>query len=118
MKEMNRREFVKAVTIGGTVLGLGGIMFHKPLEAIASGKYDIGQCKNVRIKCVSEVGWFDTKVLIGQRRINVNKWLENRHIRLNKFFLFVPYVKVVVSTTRDALYRFAGAGNQWFEWLV
>jgi len=68
MKEMNRREFVKAVTIGGTVLGLGGIMFHKPLEAIASGKYDIGQCKNVRIKCVSEVGWFDTKVLIGQMK--------------------------------------------------
>ena len=54
MKEMNRREFVKNIAIGGTVLGLGGIVFHKPLEALASGKYDIGQCKSVRIKCISE----------------------------------------------------------------
>jgi 7,8-dihydropterin-6-yl-methyl-4-(beta-D-ribofuranosyl)aminobenzene 5'-phosphate synthase len=41
-------------------------MVHKPLEALASGKYDIGQCKSVRVKCISELGWFDTKKLGGQ----------------------------------------------------
>ena len=66
MKEMNRRDFIKNVTIGGAVLGLGGAVFHKPMEAIASGKFDIGQCKSVRIKCLSEVGWYDTKKLGGQ----------------------------------------------------
>lgn len=65
MKEVNRRDFLKSVAIGGTVLGLGGIVFHKPLEALASGRYNIGQCKSVRIRCVSELGWFDNKTLIG-----------------------------------------------------
>ena len=64
MKEINRRDFMKTVTIGGAVLGLGSAIFHKPLEAIAIGKYDIGQCKSVKIKCVSETGWFDSKQLI------------------------------------------------------
>ena len=57
MKEMNRRDFIRNVAIGGAVLGLGNAVFHKPLKALASGKYDIGQCKSVRIKCVSELGW-------------------------------------------------------------
>lgn len=64
MKEIDRRDFIKAITIGGAILGLGGVIFHKPLEALASGKYDIGQCKSVKIKCVSELGWFDNKNLI------------------------------------------------------
>ena len=38
MKEMTRREFVKTASIGGAALGLGGIMFHKPLKAMASVK--------------------------------------------------------------------------------
>ena len=66
MSELNRREFIKSLAVGGAVLGLGGIMVHKPLEALASGKYDIGQCKSVRVKCISELGWFDTKKLGGQ----------------------------------------------------
>ena len=63
MKEIDRREFIKTVAIGGAVLGLGNAILHKPLEAIASGKYDIGQCKSVRIKCVSELGWHDGRKL-------------------------------------------------------
>ena len=50
MKEMNRRDFIKSVAIGGAVLGLGNAVFYNPLEALASGKYDIGQCKSVKIK--------------------------------------------------------------------
>jgi anaerobic selenocysteine-containing dehydrogenase len=64
MKEMNRRDFMKTVVIGGASLGLGSAILHKPLDALASGKYDIGQCKSVRVTCVSELGWYDTKVLI------------------------------------------------------
>ena len=58
MKEMDRREFMKHVAIGGAILGLGNVVLQKPLEALASGKYDIGQCKSVRIKCISEVSMF------------------------------------------------------------
>ena len=48
VSELNRREFIKSLAVGGAVLGLGGIMVHKPLEALASGKYDIGQCNIAR----------------------------------------------------------------------
>lgn len=36
MGEMTRREFVKNVAIGGAVLGLGGAILQKPLEAMLS----------------------------------------------------------------------------------
>jgi 7,8-dihydropterin-6-yl-methyl-4-(beta-D-ribofuranosyl)aminobenzene 5'-phosphate synthase len=78
MKEMNRREFMKTVVVGGAVLGLGNAVWHKPLEALASGQYDIGQCKSLRIKCVSELGWKDTKKLIGDMKAGggpkANQW--------------------------------------------
>ena len=78
MKEMNRREFIKNVAIGGAVLGLGNAVFHNPLEALASGKYDIGQCKSVKIKCVSELGWFDGQKLLSSIKagggIKSNQW--------------------------------------------
>lgn len=66
MKEIDRRDFMKQVAIGGAILGLSNAILYKPLEALASGKYAIGECKSVRIKCISEVGWYDTKKLGGQ----------------------------------------------------
>jgi 7,8-dihydropterin-6-yl-methyl-4-(beta-D-ribofuranosyl)aminobenzene 5'-phosphate synthase len=65
MKDISRRDFVRTVAIGGASLSLGSAVFHKPLEALASGKYDIGQCKSLKITCVSELGWYDTKNLLG-----------------------------------------------------
>jgi 7,8-dihydropterin-6-yl-methyl-4-(beta-D-ribofuranosyl)aminobenzene 5'-phosphate synthase len=64
MKEISRRDFIKSITVGGAILGLGGVIFYKPLEALAGGKYDIGQCQSVKIRCVSELGWFDNMSLI------------------------------------------------------
>ena len=78
MNEMDRRDFIKTLTIGGVVLGLGGIFLHKPLEALASGKFDIGQCKSLKIKCVSELGWLDSSKLIGSIKAaggpQANQW--------------------------------------------
>lgn len=77
MKDVNRRDFIKTVAIGGAVLGLGSAVFHKPLEALASGKHDIGQCKSVTIKCVSELGWADDKLLLKQLKtagFKTNQW--------------------------------------------
>ncbi len=66
MKDMNRRDFMKTVVIGGASLGLGSAVLHKPLEALASGKYDIGQCKSVNVTAVSELGWYDDKLILQQ----------------------------------------------------
>ncbi len=79
MKELSRRDFVKTVAIGGASLSLGSAVFHKPLEALASGKYDIGQCKSLKITCVSELGWYDSKLLLKQilatpKKIHTNQW--------------------------------------------
>jgi L-ascorbate metabolism protein UlaG (beta-lactamase superfamily) len=38
MKEMDRRDFVKTVAIGGAVLATGGALLHRPLEAAASAE--------------------------------------------------------------------------------
>ena len=61
MTEISRRDFIKLITLGGAILGLGGVIFQKPFKAIADGKYDIGQCKSVKIRCISELGWFDNE---------------------------------------------------------
>ena len=41
-------------------------------------KYDIGQCKSLRIKCISEVGWFDSEKLLNLVRagggLKANQW--------------------------------------------
>jgi 7,8-dihydropterin-6-yl-methyl-4-(beta-D-ribofuranosyl)aminobenzene 5'-phosphate synthase len=80
MKEMNRREFMKTVAIGGAVLGLGKAVFYKPLEALASGKYDIGQCKSVRVKCVSEPTAHDLAKLLADIKagggMHESQWLK------------------------------------------
>ncbi|MBN2123674.1 MAG: twin-arginine translocation signal domain-containing protein [Deltaproteobacteria bacterium] len=78
MTEITRRDFLKTVAVGGAVLSLGNAVLHRPLEALASGKHDIGQCKSVRIKCISELGWYDNKKLIEQMKAaggpKTNQW--------------------------------------------
>jgi 7,8-dihydropterin-6-yl-methyl-4-(beta-D-ribofuranosyl)aminobenzene 5'-phosphate synthase len=41
-------------------------------------KYDIGKCKSLRIKCISEVGWFDSEKLLNQLQagggFEANQW--------------------------------------------
>lgn len=63
MKEMERRDFLKIVGGGGAALGISSLLSETEAFAATPGKYDIGQCKSVRIKCVSELGWFDGKLL-------------------------------------------------------
>jgi 7,8-dihydropterin-6-yl-methyl-4-(beta-D-ribofuranosyl)aminobenzene 5'-phosphate synthase len=78
MTGMDRREFIVTAAMGGVALGLGGIVFQQPLEAMADGKFDIGQCRRLTVKCVSELGWLDGKYLIGQMEAaggpQANQW--------------------------------------------
>jgi 7,8-dihydropterin-6-yl-methyl-4-(beta-D-ribofuranosyl)aminobenzene 5'-phosphate synthase len=79
MKEVNRRDFLKTAAVGGAILGIGSAVFGKPLEALANGKHAIGQCKSVKIKCVSELGWHDGKKIVKQimsepEKLKTNQW--------------------------------------------
>lgn len=60
MSEIDRRQFVKNVMLGGAALGLASTMFPASLAAARAAPQDIGQCKSVKITSVSEVGWWDT----------------------------------------------------------
>ena len=64
VRNLSRREFIKTLSAGAAVTGLGGITVHTPLNASERGRFDIGQCKSLRIKCISELVGFEEKKLI------------------------------------------------------
>jgi 7,8-dihydropterin-6-yl-methyl-4-(beta-D-ribofuranosyl)aminobenzene 5'-phosphate synthase len=78
MKPISRINFIKHLAMGGVVMGAGEIASHEPLEALQNGKYDIGQCRSVRIKCISELGWYDNEKIIDQMNAaggpETNQW--------------------------------------------
>ena len=63
MDQMNRREFLNTVVVGGAAFSLAAAAWPTPLAA-AGQRADIGQCKQVKVTSVSEVGWWDTKLLM------------------------------------------------------
>lgn len=63
MGEMDRREFLNTVVVGGAAFSLAAAAWPTPLQA-AGQRVDIGLCKKVKVTAVSEVGWWDTKKLI------------------------------------------------------
>lgn len=60
---ITRRDFVGNVAAGGAALylsnRLGGLT-----KAWAAEKMDIGECKTVRVRCISETSWFDNAILL------------------------------------------------------
>ena len=52
---------MRTVAVGGAALSLGNIIRYDPPKAVAGGKIDIGRCRSVRIRCVSELGWLDDR---------------------------------------------------------
>jgi len=63
MKRMTRRDFVRATVLGGAALSLGSGSLCGRSEPLAGEKVDIGSCRSVRIRCVSELGWFDDRIM-------------------------------------------------------
>jgi 7,8-dihydropterin-6-yl-methyl-4-(beta-D-ribofuranosyl)aminobenzene 5'-phosphate synthase len=61
---MDRRDFVKAVIVGGAALTLDTAVTARHLSAAPRDLKAVGECKKVTIKSISEVGWWDTKVLM------------------------------------------------------
>lgn len=64
MEPIDRRKFVKTMVVGGAAVSLASAVWPTPLYASGKGGADIGMCKSVSVTSVSEVGWWDTKVLM------------------------------------------------------
>jgi 7,8-dihydropterin-6-yl-methyl-4-(beta-D-ribofuranosyl)aminobenzene 5'-phosphate synthase len=63
LKKMNRREFLGGVVVGGTALYASG-MLGNSTKGWAAERADIGECKSVKIRCISETSWFDNAQLM------------------------------------------------------
>lgn len=59
---MHRRDFLKGMAASGAALAMGGLEVAGFADNAWAGpsKVDIGQCKSVKITCVSETSWFDS----------------------------------------------------------
>jgi 7,8-dihydropterin-6-yl-methyl-4-(beta-D-ribofuranosyl)aminobenzene 5'-phosphate synthase len=64
MDKIRRRDFLKNVVVGGAVLSLEGAATVPHLFAGPQDLKALGECKRVSIKCISEVGWWDNKVIL------------------------------------------------------
>ncbi len=63
LKEMNRREFLKGMAVGGTAIYVAGALVSSK-KGWATEKIDIGECKSVKIRCITETSWFDNAQLM------------------------------------------------------
>jgi 7,8-dihydropterin-6-yl-methyl-4-(beta-D-ribofuranosyl)aminobenzene 5'-phosphate synthase len=55
--DMSRRDFVKTVAVGGAALYASSKLGNRPVWAAEPS--DIGLCKSVKVRCISETSWFD-----------------------------------------------------------
>lgn len=62
MGKLNRREFVKKVVAGGLAYGLGNAVRPGAVSAASGGPVDIGQCRSLKVTCVSEVASWDRNI--------------------------------------------------------
>jgi 7,8-dihydropterin-6-yl-methyl-4-(beta-D-ribofuranosyl)aminobenzene 5'-phosphate synthase len=60
---MTRRDFLMGIGIGAPALYVSN-MVSKFQESRASEKVDIGECKSIKIRCISETSWFDNDQLV------------------------------------------------------
>ena len=57
IKTWSRRDFVKSVGVGGAALYVSSML--GPARGWAAEPADIGQCKSVKVTCISETSWFN-----------------------------------------------------------
>ena len=57
MKEIDRRDFIKTVALGGAILGIGDALLHKPLEAVAlTGQVEVLWLGHATTRIISTTG--------------------------------------------------------------
>jgi L-ascorbate metabolism protein UlaG (beta-lactamase superfamily) len=57
MKEIDRRDFLKTVALGGAILGIGDALLHKPLEAVAlTGQVEVLWLGHATTRIISTTG--------------------------------------------------------------
>jgi 7,8-dihydropterin-6-yl-methyl-4-(beta-D-ribofuranosyl)aminobenzene 5'-phosphate synthase len=62
-RSITRRNFIKGITIGGATLYASNIFLNPTKGWSSAEKIDIGECKSLKIRCISETSWFDNAVL-------------------------------------------------------
>jgi hypothetical protein len=76
-----RREFLRTVAVAGVALGVGSQLSGTMAFTETPGREEFGQCKSVKIKCISRVGWIDRQKLLkdmgASGGMRANQWRIN-----------------------------------------
>jgi hypothetical protein len=67
MESVSRREFLRTAAIGGAVIALDSAVLAPHVKADSIDLKAVGECKKITITCISEVGWWDTKIVVRRR---------------------------------------------------
>lgn len=118
LKGMNRREFLKGMAVGGTALYLSG-MTGGSKEGWTSEKTDIGECKTVKIRCITETSWFDNaqlmKDIMGAGGVSVNQYSIPWHPKNSGGYSALIEVEALNGTWRRFLLD-TGWNLAWMEY--
>lgn len=64
MGSVSRRDFLRTAVVGGALVALDSAVLAPCANAESTDLKAIGECRKVTISCISEVGWWDTKVVV------------------------------------------------------
>jgi 7,8-dihydropterin-6-yl-methyl-4-(beta-D-ribofuranosyl)aminobenzene 5'-phosphate synthase len=103
---MTRRDFMMGIGIGGPVLYVSK-MATKFEESQTGEKVGIGECKSVKVSCISEIGWFDhvqlTKDIMNAAGTSSNQYFIQWHPKNSGGYSALVEVEALTGTRRRFL---------------
>ena len=113
---ISRRDFVRSVAAGGAGLYVAS-RFGSP--AWAAGPADIGQCKSVKVRCISETSWFDGAQFVADVKnaggMNTNQYVIPWNPKNSGGYSALVEVEALNGTTRRFLLD-TGWNPAWMEY--
>jgi len=114
---ISRRDFVKSVAAGGAALYVSSKFGNSRLWAAESA--DIGQCKSVKVRCISETSWFDNAQFVADIKnaggVSTNQYVIPWNPKNSGGYSALVEVEALDGTTRKFLLD-TGWNPAWMEY--
>ena len=115
---MSRRDFVKSVAAGGAALYVSSRLGNS--RVWAAEPVDIGQCKSVKVRCISETSWFDSPQFVADIKnaggMSTNQYVIPWNPKNSGGYSALVEVEALNGTTRKFLLD-TGWNPAWMEVL-
>lgn len=114
---ISRRNFVKSIGAGGAALYVSN--FLGPSQGWAAAPADIGQCKSVKVTCISETSWFNGAQFVADVKnaggMNTNQYAVHWNHKNSGGYSALVEVEALNGTTRRFLLD-TGWNPAWMEY--